>query len=605
MATHPPAQTPPSAPLAETVRALNRGLVRTFVGVAVLILGVEVLVMFLVETQFHRHQVAHSLVDAAVLILSTLPAIYFLIFRPMKQSLQRQMAAEQSVRELEALNESQRRESDRRLMAEAQERSKADARIQFQARILAVVQQAVVATGRGGAILYWNRYAEWMFGWSEEEVKDQTLAKVTGFTAEAARTGLSGFGAVKGWTGEVKALRRDGSSFPAFLTCSPIWRGDGSVAGFVYTFLDITDRKAAEVAIRDSEDKYSTVVENSPIGVFIYRNGRLAFANQRFFQMVGRSMRELATLDPAELIHPEDWPVIMARWRARLSGEPASQDNESRILHSSGDIRWISGRTTLIRYGGEPALLGTIQDVTERHKAEQALRDSREALHRLSAKLMSAQETERRRVAQELHDSVGQSLSAVKFMVEQALESLEAQGVPLDQGRGLKAAVPVIQGAVEEVRRISMALRPTTLDDLGLLATIAWFTREFMNTYPHFQVDRLVEVEEFEVPENLKTNIFRILQEAMNNAAKYSRASRITVALRQVFGDLQLVVGDDGVGFDPSESRITPGTNSGGYGLVSMRERAELFGGSLILTSSPEEGTMVLARWPLPDEAIS
>ena len=86
------------------------------------------------------------------------------------------------------------------------ERTRADARIQFQARILAVVQQAVVATGKGGVILYWNRFAEWLFGWSEDEIRGQTLAKVTGFTAEAARTGLSGIGAVKGWAGEVRAL---------------------------------------------------------------------------------------------------------------------------------------------------------------------------------------------------------------------------------------------------------------------------------------------------------------------------------------------------------------------------------------------------------------
>jgi signal transduction histidine kinase len=144
-----------------------------------------------------------------------------------------------------------------------------------------------------------------------------------------------------------------------------------------------------------------------------------------------------------------------------------------------------------------------------------------------------------------------------------------------------------------------MALRPTTLDDLGLLATIAWFTREFQITYPHMEVDRLVEVEEFEVPESLKTNIFRILQEAMNNAAKYSEASRITVVLRQVLGDLQLMVGDNGVGFNPSETRRH--ALGGGFGLASMRERAELFGGSLILTSSPGEGTMVIARWSPPE----
>jgi PAS domain S-box-containing protein len=540
-----------------------------------------------------------------------MPSIYYLLIKPMAFNLFAKAEAERALKEMQASNESMRRDAEERINAEALERTKADARVQFQARILAVVQQAVVATGKGGVILYWNRFAEWMFGWTEDEVRDQTLAKVTGFTAEAARSGLSGFGAVKGWTGEVKAVRRDGSSFPAYLTCSPIWRADGSVAGFVYTFIDITDRKSAEATIRDSEEKYSTVVENSPTGIFIYRNGRLEFANQRFFQMVGRSLKDLTGLDVADLIHPDDWPMVRELWRRRLAGSGATQDYECRILHSGGETRWISGRTALIRYGGESALLGNIQDITERHKAEQALRDSRETLHRLSARLMSAQESERQRVARELHDSIGQSLSAVKFMVERALDEQGAERAHDDSSGGhghphaetLRTVVPVIQAAVEEVRRISMALRPTTLDDLGLLATIAWFTREFQGTYPHMEVERVIEVEEFEVPEALKTNIFRILQEAMNNAAKYSQASKITVALRQVLGDLQLVVGDNGVGFNPGEPRKN--TTGGGFGLASMRERAELFGGSLILTSSPGEGTMVIARWELPDETSS
>ena len=558
--------------------------------------------MVVLEPWFGNRHLAMALVDSAALIFVCFPSIFFLLIKPMARHLFEKAETERALKKLKMSNEILRHDAEERVKAEVIERTKSDARVQFHARILAVVQQAVVATGKGGVILYWNRFAEWMFGWTEEEVRNQTLAKVTGFTTEAARTGLSGFGAVKGWTGEVKALRRDGSTFPTYLTCSPIWRADGSVAGFVYTFIDISDRKAAETAIRDSEEKYSTVVENSPTGIFIYRNGRLEFANQRFFQMVGRPMQELASMDIADLVHAEDWPMVQELWRRRLAGLGASQDYECRILHASGEPRWVSGRTALIRYGGQVALLGNIQDITERHKAEQSLRDSRESLHNLSARLMSAQESERQRVARELHDSIGQSLSAAKFMVERALDEQGLTDGDSPQARTLRAVVPVLQASVEEVRRISMALRPTTLDDLGLIATIAWFTREFQMTYPHMDVERLIEVEEFEVPDLLKTNIFRILQEAMNNASKYSQASKITVSLRQILGDLQLVVGDNGVGFDPDQPRRK---THGGFGLVSMRERAELFGGTLIITSAVGAGTMVIAQWSLPEEPIS
>jgi len=298
--------------------------------------------MVLLEPWFGSNHLTMALVDSAALIFICFPSIYFLLIKPMARSLFEKAESERALKEMQASNEFLRKDAEARVRTEVIERTKADARIQFQARILAVVQQAVVATGKGGVILYWNRFAEWMFGWTEDEVRNQTLAKVTGFTSEAARTGLSGFGAVKGWTGEVKAIRRDGSSFPAYLTCSPIWRADGSVAGFVYTFIDITDRKSAEATIRDSEEKYSTVVENSPTGIFIYRNGHLEFANQRFFQMVGRSEADLSGLDVAEIIHPDDWSMVRELWRRRMAGTGATQDYECRILNSAGETRWIS-----------------------------------------------------------------------------------------------------------------------------------------------------------------------------------------------------------------------------------------------------------------------
>ncbi|BDU69559.1 hypothetical protein GETHOR_16600 [Geothrix oryzae] len=585
----PPVENPPPA-------SLTRGVIRSFLIVSAIIVITELTIMVALEPLFLDDHLTMAFVDSGTLILVCFPSMYYLLIKPMVRHLLAKAETERALREVQATNEFIRNDAKERIMAEAMERTKADERIQFQARILAVVQQGVVATGKHGVILYWNQFAERMFGWTEEEVRGETLAKVTAFSAAAVRQGLSSFGAVKGWSGEVRAVRRDDTWFPAYLTCSPIWRPDGSVAGFVYTFIDTTERKKAEEELRYSEEKYSTVVENSPTGIFIYRNGKLEFANQKFFQMVGRSPSDLEGMDVADIVHPDDWPTVQEIWRRRFLGSAPSQDYECRIITSTGETRWISGRSILIRYRGENSLLANIQDITERHKAEQALRDSREALHRLSARLLTAQESERQRVARELHDSIGQSLSAIKFMVERVLDSEEWPPAGGRQAQSLQAVVPVIQASVEEVRRISMALRPSTLDDLGLLATIAWFVREFQGTYPHIQVEKVIEVEEFEVPDLLRTNVFRILQEAMNNAAKHSHADKITIVLRQVLHDLQLMIWDNGVGFDLAVTRRDGATT--GFGLASMRERAELFGGSLILTSTEGEGTMIIARWP-------
>lgn len=161
----------------------------------------------------------------------------------------------------------------------------------------------------------------------------------------------------------------------------------------------------------------------------------------------------------------------------------------------------------------------------------------------------------------------------------------------------LRALIPRVQETVEEVRRISMALRPSTLDDLGLLATIGWFCREFHQTHRRLQVERRVDVVEEDIPERLKIVIYRVLQEAMNNVAKHSGAARVEVTLRRSGDLLELGVADDGDGFDTRGLRQT-NRETAGFGLSSMRERTELSGGWFSLESAADSGTVVRACWP-------
>lgn len=597
---------PPGGPLIPSAASGPKGgtgpLVRAFLLVTLVILLTEASIMVVLESRFQGNRWVLPILDSGLLILITTPFIYRLLVKPMAFHLFEEAEAERALQEASETNRHLRQEAEDHLREEILERTRSSERIQFQARILSAVQQGVVAAGKDGRILYWNAFAEQMFGWSEDEILGRPLATVTTFTSIAMRRSLSIPGPGKGWSGDVLAVRKNGEWFPTHLTCSPTWHVDGSVSGVVFTFIDITDRKKAEEELRNSEEKYSTLVENSPTGIFIYREGRLEFANLKFFQMVGRPPSDLRAIRFLDLVHPEDQSAIEKHLQLRLEGSLASRDYECRILTASGTVRWISGRSTIIPFGGANALLGNIQDITEKQRAEQALRDSREALHCLSVRLLTAQEGERQRVAAELHDSIGQSLSAIKFMVEHAL--VLAGGDTSDDMNGhlqsLRNVVPVIQASVEEVRRISTALRPSILDDLGLLATLAWFTREFQVAYPHLQVEKSVEIEESEVPDPLKINVFRIVQEAMNNAAKHSSATRALIGLQRVPQGLQLVIADNGQGFDPAVPQR--GLGLGGFGLASMRERAELFGGLLTITSGEHQGTTIMARWPLPEK---
>ena len=171
------------------------------------------------------------------------------------------------------------------------------------------------------------------------------------------------------------------------------------------------------------------------------------------------------------------------------------------------------------------------------------------------------------------------------------------EGLTESSVTNLNNLIPVIQSTVEEVQRITMDLRPSTLDDLGILATITWFCREFLKTYSTVEIDKEITIRESDVPEPLKIVIYRVMQEALNNVAKHSRANRVTISLAKKNNTIQLAIKDNGCGFDLNEALAVDSTNRG-LGLSSIRERTELSGGHLSIESVSREGTTIRASWP-------
>jgi PAS domain S-box-containing protein len=238
------------------------------------------------------------------------------------------------------------------------------------------------------------------------------------------------------------------------------------------------------------------------------------------------------------------------------------------------------------------------QDITERKRAEDMLRKSERELHLLSSQILATQEKERKRVAQQLHDSIGQSLTGIKYCVENTLNTMQS-GSNILIKKSLEPVVPMIQDAIEEVQKIAMDLRPRMLEELGITATISWFCRQFQKIYSHIHLEKQIEIEEQELPDSLKTVMFRILQEAFMNIARHSKASLVRLSLVKKNESIELVIQDNGLGFDVEDGfRIE---NSGrGFGLASMKERAELSGGSFAIRSREGKGTIIWALWPFP-----
>ncbi len=232
-----------------------------------------------------------------------------------------------------------------------------------------------------------------------------------------------------------------------------------------------------------------------------------------------------------------------------------------------------------------------IGEAINRFNLEEELKDSAARLRHLSSQLLTVQENERRSIARELHDGVGQMLTAVKFKIESALQLRSKK-------KSLEAVVPLIKDSIEEVRRVQMDLRPSTLDDLGVLATLDWFCREYQKIYSHIRIEKKTGLDEGDVSTPVKTAIYRVTQEALNNVAKYSKANLVRLTLDRKEKKIELTIRDNGIGFDLEQALEQEGSKHG-FGLTSMRERIELSGGSFALESTPGEGTTLRAIWPL------
>jgi PAS domain S-box-containing protein len=432
--------------------------------------------------------------------------------------------------------------------------------------------------------------------------------------------------------------RKDGTLFFADITAARM-RMDGRpcLVGF---FTDTTERKRAEEIIRQAQvhleqevrkrtaelEKANTRLQEEMTG----RRGALKaleLSERRFRAIFDQTFQFIGLLAPdgtvLEINHSTlasldlRYNEVVGRPLWELKAERGVKGTRQRIRQAVGEAaqgRFIrlevpvtapSGRLLTLDFSIKPVLdekkrvfwlIVEGRDVTPYKQIEEELRLSEARLRLLSSQVLLAQETERKRIAKELHDGIGQYLSAIKYRVEHALVR---KGPPQGQETEfLKDMIPVIQEAIEEIRRICMDLRPSILDDLGILATLSWFCREFQKTYTHIRIEQDISAGEEQIPGPLKIIIFRITQEALNNIAKHSRAGHVRLGLGLDEERLLLEIQDNGRGFQVEEA--TDGKAEGrGMGLAGMKERTELSGGEFQIRSNQGRGTLIRAAWPL------
>ena len=362
---------------------------------------------------------------------------------------------------------------------------------------------------------------------------------------------------------------------------------------------DVTARRQALAALRESEERFRSAFEDAAIGMAVTTlDGRTIRANAALCEMLGYTEDELKVSAIEDVVHPED-RVVLDVDRARLAGgDSRSYRAERRYLRKDGGIIWVHVAASVVRdVNGAPLyLIGQIQDITERHLAEEALRASLVELRRSEEKLrllaqhqVTIREEERKRVGFDLHDDVCQELVGVGILIESLRRKLAP--MPAETAAEFDRVVRYVGEVVEHLRLLARELRPLLLRDLGLDGSLKSLA-EGMST-PALRV-----VTEFrgKIPaldEDTEVTIYRIAQEALGNAVRHAGATRIDVALAVDDGALRLAVRDDGQGFEVGARPAVA------LGITSMEERAIALGGRLAIRSGHGSGTTVELTCPL------
>jgi len=355
---------------------------------------------------------------------------------------------------------------------------------------------------------------------------------------------------------------------------------------------EVQERLESEHAFR------KTIEETIPSGLIVVdTEGQIIYVNQAFSKMVGWTTIELIGSRPPY----KYWPPKGAEERTRaflkkLSEVESPYEVERQFIRRDGEVFW--GLLFSTQFSNSKGRiigrLSSVIDITARKTAQEAVKHSEERLRDLSVKLIQVQETERKRISQELHDSIGAGLSAIKFSLEKKISEM---GERPKEGPVLEDIVKRLQDIIVETQRISRNLHPSILDDLGISAAIRSFCREYQEVYTDIQVHQDVEADEENLPENFKILLYRLVQESLNNIAKHSGATQVELALKMTETSIDMVVEDNGEGFDLNNLYKNRSIRKGGLGLRGMKERTELSGGSFEVRSAPGTGTKIRAKW--------
>ena len=362
----------------------------------------------------------------------------------------------------------------------------------------------------------------------------------------------------------------------------------------------IEERKKSELALRDSEQRYRSLVELSPEAIIVHDYGKILYANKAALNLIG--IKDISNMSKKNLLDyvPDEYKeTVIQRMKNAREGKSIEEPIRMEVKTPGGKIKYIESIGSPIKFDAKPAAQVFIRDITSQKLAEETLRTTSEQLRNLATHLQKAREEERTKIAREIHDELGQYLTGLKmdmsFLHDMIEEKICGQDKDLLNER-VHSASMLLNTTVSAVRRISSELRPAVLDSLGLLAAIEWLTEDFRNRM-NIDCESFVTVDKINLGSDEASAVFRILQESLTNIKKHSAATKVTISFTLENDKYILEIRDNGIGISQNDF-----SKEQSYGLLGMKERANLFGGKVEINGINGKGTTVTVIIPVQND---
>lgn len=466
-------------------------------------------------------------------------------------------------------------------------------------RIVQAALEAIVTVDEEQRIVMINPAAQRMFGYTAPEVLGKNLSQlIPGRYRKAHAAHVRQFDQAgvaeraMGQRSPIVGLRANGEEFPMQASICRLDVADsfGPRRFFAALMCDLSDVDRLRDQIEDYNKRLRVIFEAAPIAIWIIDHDQIIFANRAcatLFEvadpqaLVGRSIYTLLGPDSHERVRDA---VVQA-----LASEKPIIAGKERIARADGSVREVEIAAAALPDHGHTVLQMAITDVTAITLESRDLKTSREQLRQLSASLVDAREEERRRIARELHDELGQRLTALHM----ELSSLQASALEPAAKERIASMLGMVDETMASVRRIATELRPLMLDDLGLVSAIEWLSESWAR---RMGIEVSLDIGQDDPPVSCTACIalYRMVQEALTNIARHAQATRVRIRMRQQAGELVLTVRDNGIGF--SEQSML---REGSHGLVGIRERAYMLGGHLEIGNASKGGGRIQVRLPL------